>query len=328
MGKAGKSKRTGWERWRPLWSLLGLLGLGVLATFLSSRRIEPMDEWEGFLDEEEDVPPRRDERFPSTRLEVAGPAGVLHVEDGGSGGRPVLFVHGLAGSAGQWEAQLAHLRPERRALAVDLRGHGASRPPGDDAYGIAEYADDVEAVIDELGLTRVVLVGHSLGASVVLEVAQRRPDAVAALLLVDPNGDQTEIPRKELDEFLAALRAEPEDEMRWYYKQVLAGAGAGTVERVLADLAATPTEALVASLESSFESSPLLALERYAGPVLSVISDMNTLPYSLHNLVEELPVRLIAGTSHWLMLDRPDELNAVLDAFLARVDQRAPSATV
>lgn len=325
LGRKDEKRRA---RWRPLWTLLGLLGLGVVATFLSSRRIEPMDEWEGFLDEEEDVPPRRRERFPSTRLEVRGPVGVLHVEDGGSGGRPVLFVHGLGGSAAQWQAQLTHLRRSRRALAIDLRGHGGSQAPGDGAYGISEYADDVTAVLDELGLTGVVLAGHSLGAAVVLEVARRRGDAVAGLLLVDPNGDQTEIPRRELDEFLDALRAEPEDEMRWYFKQVLAGGEATTVERVLADLAATPTDALVASLESSFAWSPLPALDGFDGPVLSVISDMNTLPYSLHNLREDLPVRLIAGASHWLMLDRPDELNAALDAFLARVDQPRHSEAV
>lgn len=322
-GSESRAERTAWGRWRPLWTLLGLLGLGVVATFLSSRRIRPMDEWNGFLDEEEDLPPRRRDRFPSTSVEVPGPAGVLHVEDGGTGGLPVLFVHGLAGNAAQWEAQLAHLRPERRALAVDLRGHGASQAPADGGYGIDEYADDVAAVIDELGLTRVVLVGHSLGASVVLEVARRQGDDVAGVLLVDPNGDQTEIPRGELDEFLEALEAEPRDEMRWYFKQVLAGAEAATVERVLADLAATPGSALVASLESSFESSPMAALEGYPGPVLSVISDMNSLPYSLHNLRDDLPVRLIAGCSHWLMLDRPDELSATLDAFLAQVEERA-----
>ncbi|HMB54786.1 MAG TPA: alpha/beta hydrolase, partial [Thermoanaerobaculia bacterium] len=110
------------------------------------------------------------------------------------------------------------------------------------------------------------------------------------------------------------------DEMRWYFKQVLVGAEEETAERVLADLEATPAPALVGALESSFGYSPLPALEAYAGPVLSVVSDMNTLPYSLHNLVEELPVRLVSGTSHWLMLDKPDEFNDLLDLFLARVE--------
>jgi pimeloyl-ACP methyl ester carboxylesterase len=312
------------RRLRPLWALLGLLGLGVLATWLSSRRIRPMEEWEEFLGEE-DLPPRGREPFPSTAVRVRGPAGALHVEEGGTGGLPVIFLHGLGGSSRQWEHQLAHLRPQRRALAIDLRGHGGSDPSAQGAYGVADLAADVVAVADELGVERFVLVGHSLGATVAAEVARREGAArVAGLLLADPNGDQTKIPRAELDAFLEALRRDPADEMRWYFKQVLPGAAPGTAERVLEDLAATPAATLVSALESSFSYSPLPALEAFDGPVLSVISDLNTLPYSLHNLREDLPVRLVAGTSHWLMLDRPDDFNRLLDEFLAKAD--APRA--
>jgi pimeloyl-ACP methyl ester carboxylesterase len=319
------------RRWRPLWTLLGLFGVGVVATFLSSRRIDPMEGWDELLDEGGEPP---HEPFPSTPVEVPGPGGRLHVDDGGTGGLPVLMVHGLGGSAGQWAAQLAHLRSGRRALAVDLRGHGRSAPPGDGEYGIGDLAADVAAVADDLGLARFVLVGHSLGAAVAIEVASREsgppaagPGRVAGLVLVDPNGDQTEIPKKELDAFLASLRADPRDEMRWYFKQVLVGSEPATAERVLADLEATPPEALVEALASSFEHSPVPGLERYLeryrGPVLSVISDMNTLPYSLHNLLPDLPVRQVAGTSHWLMMDRPADTNRLLDAFLEKVESVA-----
>ena len=199
------------RRWRPLWSLLAFSGLGIFLTWLSSRRIDPMVDWDELLGEEEPSP-REHDRFPSTAVEVAGAAGALHVDDGGSGGLPVLLVHGLGGSCRQWRGQLAHLRRQRRALALDLRGHGRSDPSDDLSYGISEYADDVAAVADELGLSRFVLVGHSLGAAVALELASREKEGrVVGLLLADPNGDQTEIPRRELEDFLSSLRAEPRD---------------------------------------------------------------------------------------------------------------------
>ena len=62
---------------------------------------------------------RADERIP-------GPAGLLHADDGGSGGVPVVFIHSYAGDTTHWTAQLAHLRKTRRAIALDLRGHGQS----------------------------------------------------------------------------------------------------------------------------------------------------------------------------------------------------------
>ena len=310
---------------RALWGLLGLSALAVVATILSSRRIHPMEDedWDTLLDEE-GASGRGP--FPSVRLRVAGPAGELAVDDGGSNGLPVLFVHSLGGSAEHWRAQLEHLRPERRALALELRGHGGSEPAAGGDYGVGALADDVEAVADDLGLERFVLAGHSLGAAVTAELAARRPDRVAGLLLVDPSGDQTRAPRGEAEAFLATLRADPAAEFRFYFKQILIGAAAGVAERVLADLDRVPPAALLAAVESLAGHSPAAALGRYPGPKLAVVTDLNSLPYSLHRLVDDLPAVSFPGTSHWPMMDRPEEFNRVLDEFLARVEAPAAAA--
>jgi len=68
------------------------------------------------------------------------------------------------------------------------------------------------------------------------------------------------------------------------------------------------------------DCSPVSELARYPGPRLAVISAMNTLPYSLHRLVPDLPVELMRGTGHWLMMDRPEVFNHILDDFLERVE--------
>lgn len=327
----GSSERGRKRRSRtPFWALLAVSVLAVAAAVLSSRRIHPLDdeEWDDLLDE--DLPPGRRSRFPSVRLRVDGPRGELAVDDGGSGGLPVVLVHGLGGSAEQWRPQLDHLRAERRALALDLRGHGRSDPalptatePATDAYGVGAYADDVAAVVDDLGLERFVLAGHSLGGSVVAEYARRHPEQVAGLLLVDPNGDQSRGRPEDTESFLSTLRADPAGEIRFHFQQILIGAEPGIAERVLADLATIPGEAIVGSLESIASYEPVAALSGYPGPKLSVIGDLNTLPISLHRLMPELPVVLISGTSHWLMLDRPEGFNRTLDDFLARVESAA-----
>jgi len=137
---------------------------------------------------------------------VAGPAGALCVDDAGSGGSPVLFVHSLAGRAAHWSAALAHCRPHRRALAFDQRGHGRSAPLERHAeLAIETLADDVRAVADACGLRRFVLVGHSLGGGVALAFAGAYPDRVERLLLLDPIGDGTQMPAAELQPFLDRL---------------------------------------------------------------------------------------------------------------------------
>ena len=321
---AGRKERRRRRSPRALWALLALSGLAVVATVLSSRRIHPMEdeEWDDLLDS--GAAGRGP--FPSVRVRVAGPAGELAVDDGGSGGLPVVFVHGLGGAAGQWWAQLEHLRPERRALALELRGHGGSDPASNGDYGIAALADDVEAVADDLGLDSFVLAGHSLGAAVAAEVAARRPRRVAGLLLVDPSGDQTRAPRAEAVDFLRTLRADPGSEFRFYFTQLLIGSAPEVADRVLADLGRVEPAALLAAIESAAAYSPAAALGRYPGPKLALITDLNSLPYSLHNLVADLPTVRFPGTGHWPMMDRPDEVNRALDAFLARVEAPAEAA--
>jgi len=84
-------------------------------------------------------------------------------------------------------------------------------------------------------------------------------------------------------------------------------------------LSEVPGEVLSACLEGSLAYDPLPDLAAYSGPRLSVISDLNSLPFSLHNLLPDLPVKRMMDTSHWLMMDRPEAFAAILEEFLNQV---------
>jgi pimeloyl-ACP methyl ester carboxylesterase len=301
-----------------LWLLLGFLTAG-LASWLFFKRRE--DEWEGAAGGEPEPAPAEppETAEPAERaFWVAGPAGNLHVLDGGGGGLPVLFVHSLAGNGTQWRAQLDHLRRAgRRAVALDLRGHGESEPAEDGDYSITGLAADVAAVADQLGLRRFVLAGHSLGALAAIDYAGRHPERVAALLLVDPNGDMTGTPRADFEPFLAALRADPHAELTSYYKQLVVQAPPAAAAQVLADVRGTAEEAIPAALEAAFAYPPLPALDAYPGPKLSVVSDLNDLPVSLHKRRPDLPTRWLPHTGHWLQMDAPEAVNRVLEELLS-----------
>ena len=80
---------------------------------------------------------------------IDGKAGRLRISDGGHEGTPVLFLHGLGCRIDCWRAQLDHLRPFRRAVTYDQRGHGDSDRARDGVYTIAALAEDLEAVVDD-----------------------------------------------------------------------------------------------------------------------------------------------------------------------------------
>lgn len=122
-------------------------------------------------------PPARDRAVP-----VDG--GVLAVaEFGPEDGVPVLAIHGISASSRAWLA-LARLLPEVRLIAPDLRGRGRSTGIRED-FGLARLRDDMQAVLDGLGLRRVVAVGHSMGAFVAAALAAAEPHRVPELVLVD-----------------------------------------------------------------------------------------------------------------------------------------------
>ncbi|HEY7461427.1 MAG TPA: alpha/beta hydrolase [Gemmatimonadota bacterium] len=252
---------------------------------------------------------------------IEGPAGVLSLHEVGVGGLPVIFLHSLAGNAGQWARQRALMGRDRRAVALDLRGHGGSSPPRDGDYSIPAMARDVAAVTEALGLERAVLVGHSFGGLVALEFAGLRPERVAGLLLADPSGDARQVPREQVEPFFAALRGDAyEATITDYWRSILKDAAPGVAERVLEDLAATPKATVLGCWEALMPHDPVPALRRYAGPALSVITPINDAAWSLHKLVEGLPTRRIEGTSHWLQLDAPETFDEILQEFLADLD--------
>lgn len=307
------------------WTLLGLLTFGALASALAGLRRWTPPELRPEPATPAGEPPREPPApEPSEALWLAGPAGNLYIRDGGGAenpeATPVLFIHSLAGNGGQWALQLDHLQRHRRAVAFDLRGHGESDPAEDGDYSIPALAADVAAVADQLGLRRFILAGHSLGALVAIEYAGRHPGRVAGLLLVDPSGDTSRLPEEESRPFLAALRADPLGELESYFRQLVVGGDPDASRWVVEDLRLTHEDAVVRAVEGSLRYQPLPALQRYPGPKLSVISDMNRLPFSLHNLLPGLPVHPMTGTGHWVQMDRPEAFNRLLDEFLTSAD--------
>ncbi|MFH8804175.1 alpha/beta fold hydrolase [Streptomyces sp. NPDC017936] len=102
-----------------------------------------------------------------------------------------VYVHGLGAASAAYHAHVA-ARPElagRRSLFVDLPGHGISDRPEDFGYTLEEHADALAAALDAAGVTGAELIAHSMGGSVAIVLAHRRPDLVSRLVLTEANLD-------------------------------------------------------------------------------------------------------------------------------------------
>jgi pimeloyl-ACP methyl ester carboxylesterase len=99
--------------------------------------------------------------------------------------RPWVLTHGLASNARLWDGVAHRLAALGHPVTtVDQRGHGGSSKP-DDGYDVANCADDLELLIDILGLDQPAVAGQSWGGNVVLELGHRHPDAVDQVVCVD-----------------------------------------------------------------------------------------------------------------------------------------------
>ncbi|MGH2963715.1 MAG: alpha/beta fold hydrolase [Solirubrobacterales bacterium] len=111
--------------------------------------------------------------------------------DFGGDGPPVLFLHGLAGHAGEWAETAQWLTGRARVVALDARGHGGSeRNPADVSQ--RAHVDDVAFVIEQLALGPVVLVGQSLGGLTAFLVAAEHPGLVRGLVVGEASPERDE----------------------------------------------------------------------------------------------------------------------------------------
>ena len=246
---------------------------------------------------------------------------------------PIVFVHGFACGHSDWDAQVAHLSPRHRTVAVDLRGHGASPGPAADC-SIERYGADVAEVMRALNLPPAILVGHSLGCRVVTEAALQAPAHTKAVVLVD--GSQFSAA---MEPMLRAAFAQPDGfatMAQTLFKDMLTAksdpARAKSVidralrlprpigEKMMTDLQRYDAHRLTASLRCL--GVPVMAIQTTFSNEKRERSSMRhgqTSPYldMLRTAVPSVRVEIIEDTGHFPQLDEAERTNALLDSFLA-----------
>lgn len=107
--------------------------------------------------------------------------------DVGRGQETLLLLHGMAGSSETWRAVLPQLARRYRVIAPDLLGHGQSAKPRSD-YSLGAFAVGLRDLLDELGISRVTVVGQSLGGGVAMQFVYQHPDYCQRLVLISSGG--------------------------------------------------------------------------------------------------------------------------------------------
>jgi len=249
------------------------------------------------------------------RGEVASADGVMiHYDVQGSGEPALVFVHGWCGDRSYWRHQVERFAQDHRVVTVDLAGHGESGADRTE-WSVEAFGSDVAAVADELGLERIILIGHSMGGAVNLEAALKLPGRVTGLVGVDTYQDvEAEYPPERRDQFLNAFKENfgPMAE-NFIRSMFVPGSDSALVERIVADMTAAPPEVAIATLTANLRYRPVGALSKLDLPIRCINSDR--FPINVESGRRHAPsfdVVLMNGLGHFVMLEDPHRFNVLL----------------
>ncbi|MET9759294.1 alpha/beta hydrolase [Streptomyces sp. NPDC006372] len=246
---------------------------------------------------------------------------------------PLVLVHGHPFDRTMWAPQLDTFATDRRVIAPDLRGYGAS-PTTPALTDFSGFARDIEALLDELEVESCVLAGLSMGGQIVMDCYRLFPGRVRGLVLADT------FPAAETEEGVRTRDAMADrllrEGIRGYADEVLERmvapyAPAQVKDHVHRMMTATAPEGAAAALRARARRPDYRdLLTRVFVPALVVVgADDDFTPVSdaraMHAALPDSTLHVIEGAAHMPNLERPEVFDKALREFLTRVDERQPS---
>jgi pimeloyl-ACP methyl ester carboxylesterase len=243
----------------------------------------------------------------------------LYYERAGSGRPELLFVPGWCCDHTAFQPQFDHFAHTHSVTALDLRGVGRSDCP-EDGYSIPQLADDVAAFCATVGIEKPVVVGHSLGGMIAVELSARYPSLPGALVLVDP-GPIDYLPEtvERFTEIAEQLEGPDGKEVRRAYVHDM-GARDDEIAGWIVDHMCLPDQAVAAAVIRGVTEwngrGPLGLCEI---PVLLIRAgvDADSDVLRLLAIKSDLEVGITVGAGHFHQLEVPDQVNGMIERFLA-----------
>ena len=246
----------------------------------------------------------------------------VHRASRSAGLPPVVFIHGAGGSHQNWLFQVRDL-PSTTTYAPDLPGHGRSEGAGQDT--IPAYADWIVAFLDAARSDRAVLVGHSMGGAIALDVALRYPDRVAGLGLVATGARLRTAPL-----LLETIQQDADAAIR-HISDTAFGPEIPEWMKQLGrrQMAATPPEVLYGDFVACDSFDLMGQLGRIMTPTCVICGthdQMTPSKYStyLRDQIAGAELVLVEAASHMVMVEKPVPVLSALSDLLDRLQSGLP----
>jgi len=273
---------------------------------------------------------------------------VAYLDEGPPSGEVLLLLHGMAGSSQTWRSVIGPLSRRYRVIAPDLLGHGDSAKPRSD-YSLGAFAVLLRDLLDELGITRTTVVGHSLGGGIAMQFSYQHPDYAERLILIGSGGLGPDVgltlrllsaPGAELVMPVIAPRrvlAAGERVRSWLRNVGVESPRGEEIWRSYRTFADAPTrEAFLRTLRSvvDYRGQAVSALNRLSTksdmPVMAIWGDRDAVipvehAYAARQARPDIRLEVLPGVGHFPHVERPHEVAGLIEDF---VPSRTPSVEV
>jgi pimeloyl-ACP methyl ester carboxylesterase len=242
----------------------------------------------------------------------------LAYTEAGEGDPHLLFMHGWCGDRAFFAPQLEHFASKHRVVSVDLPGHGASAVPTE--YTIEAFANQVTTLTGRLGLGPVIALGHSLGAMVALAIARQTPEAVRAVVLIDPPPLSKEVWKVFAAELIPSFEGPGGDDgrRRFVGQMFLPTDDALLRARITETMCAVPNDIAIPLVEAMAAFDSASAIRQCAVPILVIGSAVPTNDSTfLLGVNPTITIGQTVGAGHFHQLEVPEQVNPMIERFLA-----------
>jgi pimeloyl-ACP methyl ester carboxylesterase len=244
----------------------------------------------------------------------------LYYERDGSGEPELLFVPGWCCDQTFYAPQFEYFKQRHTVTALALRGCGLSSAPAD-GYDIPDLADDIAWFCTEVGLVRPVVIGHSLGGMIAIELGARHPSLARALVADDPGPiHPTELAARLYQGFAEQLAGPTGEDVR----RAWVSEGEPTVSdelraKIIDTMCSVPLPVARAVIDGVVKWNGVAALALCAPPLLILNSAPggSNDPSRLQALRPDLQFGMTVGAGHFHQLEVPEQVNAMIERFLA-----------
>ncbi|MDP3581169.1 MAG: alpha/beta hydrolase [Ignavibacteria bacterium] len=233
----------------------------------------------------------------------------------------LVFIHGWSCDKSYWKTQVEKFSQQYKVVTIDLAGHGESGTQRKD-YTVKLFGSDVAAVVNDLKLSKVILIGHSMGGSVILEAAKLLDKKVIGLIGVDTYQSFTDDwPAEQKEKFMESFAKDFKTTAVGFVKQMFPkGADSTIASTVAEDMSSAPPAVAISAMRNLFYYDPLPTLSKLELPIISINCDMY--PVTLEEnkkYVKSFSFKQMKGVGHFLFLERPNEFNKLLSEAVSEI---------